>query len=825
MNASLPFSASRWEQAFFTFLRVELAPSATRWRDALRLTLLCAVATTIVLAYHLPYGEFLIIFFFAVSQPDAWASLRKARLRGIGTLIGGTLAIVGIIACADKPWLFLVGQAFLFAVAMFLSRTTTIPYVVILAMFTFVIATPAIATDPEAGLDKVFWRILLTSVGAVVGTVAQLVLWPEHPEKLLLRQLAERLVAAEAILNRVATDADAVKSTAAAVNASVSIPMAGQLDLLASAEAGSRWLQQRHSKQIKLITEIEMILITALRLERLAGEDPETMRAETTRVRLQEVRHQLALVHRTLVERSLPAPTFGNISPAIASEPVEDKLRPALSAISELERIVKKMPDALAFLEATPADWHAGHHALAPIREPIAERTIFTPACRLSNVEAVRFALKGALAATICYVLYQALNWPGISTCVVTALICAQSSFGAGLQKSWLRLVGATVGGLAAVAVVVIFLPNLEGAASFITVASILFFAASWLTVGSNRISYIGLQAGLVVALVLLNQPNQAIDLSVAGDRILGVLLGITVMGFIDLTLWPNFAGSALRPKLAETLRALAMIPRHTARQAWDEAGTAALAVHRQIAAALALYNEWQLEFGFRKVDDDLARRRMLTFINDLEEVFRAQLVVLRERRGLVSATLSSVWCQRAQALDEAIVQYLEALAEPTGKPTTDASRLLANSLDQLQPIPALGEMDLATRGQISSYALVCHELANALQRPGGTPRHARKWPSHRHLTTGCPTSKSAGTRSRRSARPRFREGYTSWNWIAGSRLKTRTRDPEIARAGRRRVIPPATSPGDRRTALDRASERNCFRPPSSSTDARLDLT
>src|SRR5262249_14347364 len=99
-------------------------------------------------------------------------------------------------------------------------------------------------------------------------------------------------------------------------------------------------------------------------------------------------------------------------------------------------------------------------------------------------------------------------------------------------------------------AVVVIGLvPNMEGLASFVVVASALFFAAAWVTTGSSRISYVGLQVALVVSLVLLNQPGQTTSLAPAGDRVLGVLIGITMMGFIDLALWPNFGDAAAQPQ------------------------------------------------------------------------------------------------------------------------------------------------------------------------------------------------------------------------------------------------------------------------------------
>ena len=63
------------------------------------------------------------------------------------------------------------------------------------------------------------------------------------------------------------------------------------------------------------------------------------------------------------------------------------------------------------------------------------------------NPEHLRFALKGCLAASACYVIYNALAWPGISTAVTTCLLTALSTIGASRQKQILRIAGAIVGG------------------------------------------------------------------------------------------------------------------------------------------------------------------------------------------------------------------------------------------------------------------------------------------------------------------------------------------------------------------------------------------
>ena len=80
------------------------------------------------------------------------------------------------------------------------------------------------------------------------------------------------------------------------------------------------------------------------------------------------------------------------------------------AAVEEMERALDELPRVTAFLAqgatTTPT-------APLPIREPVAEQRLWTPACTLANVEAIRFALKVALAAAICGVVLDGNAPPG----------------------------------------------------------------------------------------------------------------------------------------------------------------------------------------------------------------------------------------------------------------------------------------------------------------------------------------------------------------------------------------------------------------------------
>ena len=83
-----------------------------------------------------------------------------------------------------------------------------------------------------------------------------------------------------------------------------------------------------------------------------------------------------------------------------------------------------------------------------PSPDDTAHPTLLAPGA-LPNPEHLRFALKGCLAASSCYIIYNAIAWPGISTAVTTCLLTALSTIGSSRQKQFLRITGAIVGGFA----------------------------------------------------------------------------------------------------------------------------------------------------------------------------------------------------------------------------------------------------------------------------------------------------------------------------------------------------------------------------------------
>jgi multidrug resistance protein MdtO len=76
--------------------------------------------------------------------------------------------------------------------------------------------------------------------------------------------------------------------------------------------------------------------------------------------------------------------------------------------------------------------------------------------------------MKGCLAASLCYIIYNVIDWPGISTAVTTCLVTALSTIGPSRQKQILRLAGALAGGvLIGMGSQVFILPYVDSIAGF----------------------------------------------------------------------------------------------------------------------------------------------------------------------------------------------------------------------------------------------------------------------------------------------------------------------------------------------------------------------
>lgn len=208
----------------------------------------------------------------------------------------------------------------------------------------------------------------------------------------------------------------------------------------------------------------------------------------------------------------------------------------------------------------------AAHQALAVLASE--EHELYLPGTSspffasdaLSNPEYVRFALKTTAAAMTCYVIYAGINWEGIHTAMLTCYVVSLRTTGETIHKLGLRILGCLIGAAMGLSAIVFLIPHMHSIGHLMLLVFVGTFIAAWVSNGSERASYAGIQIGLAFYLSVLQGFAPGIDLELARDRTIGILLGNTVMYLVATRIWPVGTEAALRSNLSKALKSLAAL-------------------------------------------------------------------------------------------------------------------------------------------------------------------------------------------------------------------------------------------------------------------------
>ena len=620
------------------FLRRELTPTPGRGSATFRLTLACLAATIPILTHHIPHGLIVMIVMYLITQEDTAATVIGSILAVIGVTIGLGVALLAWRISLDIVWLrlcFLV--VFLFG-GLFLKRVLTIGALgsaIGLPAFLVMILPDILPPSAEVLTEFVLWIWWCVTLGLSVNLGVQLLLSRGDPLTLLQRELATRLDTVAQTLRRLAGERVAVPehdSLRSLAIAGMSRPLA----LLKTAATIHVWARERHEGLSALITLTDRLVTSAVALETLPALPQEPLLHE----RLLNVTDGCDRMRRAFNELRLPGDWV-----ALADEKNAQLPFPLLDIERTLDQI------ALAVPRYSEEVSHSG-------AAPAEKRSLFLPDA-FDNPEYVRFAIKGSLAALICYVAFIGFDYPGIYTSVITCFVVSLSTIGASNQKGILRFGGAAVGGLMGLIALVYLFPNVETIGGFWLVFGAGTAVAAWVNFGTPRISYGGYQIGLAFYKTVLQDFGPATSATVVRDRLIGVFFGLIVFGIVEHLLWPVRAQDALRERLAEMLRLLAELTRTGTSSATpivtsDDVDLWRRRISRKVEDVQGFIESSKFELG----DFKLSAIQKLT--GDAQIIFILLLSLARQRHDV---THPNVVRAAAVELDNAMATALQALA------------------------------------------------------------------------------------------------------------------------------------------------------------------
>jgi multidrug resistance protein MdtO len=521
---------------FREFIRWEVVPYPGRVNTVVRMTIAATLVMIIVVTFRIPNGFLGGLFSILLARENLAATWRGGRMLVLGFVVASLYTLLGMILFRGYPithFFWVIGSLYL----IFFVMRTTINYAAAVA-FAIPIGVALPIWDrtlpSQVQVEGTLWPILAVAVGAgaAVGTEAIYRIFDRSDP--LIASVDDMLLAVQQVTESIAGLHAPAKSLHTRVL---------QYHLIGTGRLRTALQRQgvdptRRAQRSALISLSGRLIDLAASLE---GAHPQP--GDDDAIRLRALSEKLGAIRTELRESGVVTTS----TPVLEGPPSS-----RFPMLQEMERTVALITEV--FQRGEIAD---GSHN-APGRDWW--RSLFLPDA-FQNPEYLRFASAGCLAATVCYVLYNALDWPGISTSVLTCIVTALSTIGNSLQAQFLRLAGFVAGGLVlGISAQILILPAIDSVFGFA-----LFFAtgtaiAAWFATSSPRLSFFGVQMALAFYFVNLQDYQIQTDLTIARDKVIGAFVGILAMGFIFDRFGTKSDAEQLQKLLVRNLQMLAQL-------------------------------------------------------------------------------------------------------------------------------------------------------------------------------------------------------------------------------------------------------------------------
>jgi len=650
------------------FLKQELAPYPGRTAVVGRMVLAATLVMIVCMAFRLSDAFQGAIFALLITRESRRATLQSAATLLLFSGLGAAYLIVSAWFVVSVPMLHLlwiIGSFFL----AFYALSAMSNYLAAVA-FAILISVGVPLWDryvsAETNVEDTLRLLLVASVGIVATAAVEVAFSRWKPGDEIIQPVAERLAAIEAWL---VFRAESGPGKGDAVSNITRLGMVGT--------SGLRRLLSRSSYPPLYREQMGAVISLTGRMVDIAANlaSPATSLSEEDRKRIRRLADNIGTIRTDLLAGKIPQ---------MPESPGEATALHAAPFLPEMERTVTLMAQALA---GSPS---LGVYApLASSADP--PTTLFVRDA-LSNRKHIRFALKGCLTATLCYVIYQGINWPGISTSVTTCMLTALSTVGSSRQKQVLRIAGTVVGGFViGMGAQIFILPHLDSIGGFTILFVLVTALSSWFMTSSSRLSYFGLQVALAYYLIHLQEFAIQSSLSIARDRVVGVLFGLVMMWAVFDQLWGAPAVVEMRKAFIESLRLSAQLAREPVSTdlgvATDRYFSLRDTMNKTFDSVRAFADGVLLEFGDSRPQNLAWRNRIVQWGPQLRTVFLAQITLWRYRAQSSGFELPKPMLTSLQEFGDQSARVLDGMADRLDGQVWARDHGLEDSFDRLQQL------------------------------------------------------------------------------------------------------------------------------------------
>jgi len=659
--------AGRW---FWNFLRQELTPYPGRAWVVGRVTIAATIVMLLVMTFRIPNGFLGAFFTLLLSRENPTATLRAGFRIVFVFLIGTLYTAISVKMFIGDPlthFLWIGASIFLcFYLLRIVDYGTASPL-----GFGILGAIPlwdATTLDVNTRMEDTLWTVGVVALGVAVTIAVEYVFRGVHPTTDLAEGIEVRLQTVEKVL-RSAAAGQPLESEWQKHLVLYSTVGTSRLRRLILRSAYSLHFKAQMGTAIALVGRLIDI---AASFQLALSERPGTIDADDCQ-RCLRLADEVTELGKNLLHGQIPAEI---------KRPLQE-IPSQLPFLTMMERTAALIPKAFSGSESLDT------LVSAPLDEEGPAPLFIADA--FSNPAHVQFALRGTLAAMVCYVIYTATDWPGLSSSVVTCFITALSTIGSSRQKQVLRLSGTFIGGIIfGMGAQIFVLPYLDGIAGFTVLFAVVTAISAWVSTASARLSYLGVQIALAFYLIHLQEFTIQTSLAIARDRVFGVLLALVSMGvFFDL-LWVRNAVGEMQAVFAHNLELFAELAEQLLqtdhikairriRQLRDQINERFQAVTAQSDAVL-------LDLSHSRQENLQVRKEIMRWQPSIRTLLQVQITAVQYLGQTPLSDLPQPIALAGTRFEEDVARVMRAIAsEVSNKPAPAAPdiRLSAQSVEQ----------------------------------------------------------------------------------------------------------------------------------------------
>jgi multidrug resistance protein MdtO len=649
---------------FREFLKDELTPYPERAALVARMVIAATIVMLITMTFRMPYGAYAALYALTISRESPQTIGKAVKSIVAAFALGGAYVLMSTWVFLGDPLLrllWVIGSLF----ASFYAISTMTNYGAS-SRFGYLIVITIPLWDShiptELRVEGTLWAVWAITIASVVAGLGGLVFGAIRPGDELVRSIAERLASVEELLTCYLADRPVDDKTEKRVT---------RLAMLGTSRLRRTLRRSTYSEQYR--EQMGAVVVLVGRLVDIAANLTQLriQVASDDRQRIRALAASIASIHADLLSGRVPGRIEFNS---------ESELSGGVPLLREMEKTVPLIPVVFSgsgpiseYMPSPPAD---------------ERRSTLFVADALSNPEHLKFGLKGCLAASLCYIIYNSIDWPGISTAITTCLLTALSTVGASRQKQVLRFAGAIGGGVVVgMGAQVFILPYLASIAGFTLLFVVVTGIAAWFATSGPRLSYFGVQFAVAFYLIHLQEFTIQTSLAVARDRVAGILLGLFMMWLVFDQLWSAPAAVEMRRTFISNLRSLGQLVREPlpGREKTWRGDSLRATINTNFDKVRSLADGVLFELGPSRHGDLALRNQIRQLQPQLRTLFVTRIALVKYRLQLPGFELPETVRVAQQQFDDRLARMLDRMADRMeGKPPKETDRF-EDSFERLE--------------------------------------------------------------------------------------------------------------------------------------------